>query len=161
MTSRSIEYKNKARKKLPETRKFFQRLKKNSPKNIDLIVQSLHEEVFNKLNCLECANCCKILGPLLTDKDIARIATALKIRPSEFTSKLLFLDEDGDYVFKSMPCPFIAEDNYCTIYDIRPKACREYPHTEQPGFIKRLQLMEKNYLFCPAIYEIIEKLKQK
>src|SRR3989339_1234068 len=136
------DYEKRAEKNLPETKKFLQRLKKNNPRNIDSLVQSLHEEVFNQINCLECANCCRNLGPLLTDKDISRIATALKMRPSDFTTKFLFLDEDRDYVFKSMPCPFIAEDNYCAIYDIRPKACREYPHTEQSGFIKRLHLME-------------------
>lgn len=43
----------------------------------------------------------------------------------------LRVDEDNDKVFKSMPCPFLGEDNLCSIYDIRPKACREFPHTDR------------------------------
>ena len=112
---------------------FLQYYKKNKKRlgKMDTIVQQLHDEVSENIDCLTCANCCRSLGPAIYDKDIERMAKALRIKPSEVVSSYLRIDEDGDYVFKSMPCPFLMNDNYCSIYESRPKACREYPHTDR------------------------------
>ena len=91
----------------------------------------MHEEVFECTDCLKCANCCTTTGPLFTDKDISRIAKHLRIKPFAFTQQYLRIDDDRDYVLKSVPCTFLEEDNYCSIYEVRPKACREYPHTDR------------------------------
>jgi len=108
---------------------------------------------------MKCANCCKTTGPLFTDKDISRISKHLRIKPSKFTEKYLRIDEDRDYVLKTVPCAFLGEDNYCTIYNVRPKACREYPHTDRIKQHQLLELTEKNVEICPAVFSIIEKLK--
>jgi hypothetical protein len=142
-------------------KKIFSRLKKKPPKNLDLSIKEIHEEVFLKIDCLECANCCKSISPIVSDKDIERITKFLKVKPSAFTEKYLHLDEDNDYVFNSTPCPFLDESNYCKIYDVRPKACSEYPHTSQPKFINRLNLTIKNSFYCPAVFTIVEKLKER
>lgn len=142
-------------------KKLFSRLKKNPPKDLDIIVKDIHEEVFLKIDCLECANCCKSISPIITDKDIERIAKFLKLRPSAFTEKYLHLDEENDYVFNSAPCPFLDESNYCKIYDVRPKACSEYPHTSQSKFINRLSLTIKNSYHCPAVFSIFEQFKER
>ncbi|HNW71975.1 MAG TPA: YkgJ family cysteine cluster protein [Candidatus Paceibacterota bacterium] len=149
-----------AKKKEAENKKFFTSLKKKHPKNLDNTVQQLHENIFEKINCLDCANCCKSISPILRDKDIERISKHLKIRPSDFTEKYLMIDHENDYVFRNQPCPFLLPDNYCIIYEVRPKACAEYPHTSQPNFINRLNLTIKNSFYCPAISEIIEELKK-
>ena len=119
----------------------------------------MHEEVFACTDCLECANCCSTTGPLFTDKDIGRIARKLRIKPSEFTEKYLRIDEDKDYVLQQVPCAFLGEDNRCSIYDVRPKACREFPHTDRIKQYQILNLTQKNVAVCPAVYEIVEKLK--
>jgi Fe-S-cluster containining protein len=67
-------------------------------------------------------------------------------------------DEDGDYVFKSSPCPFLASDNACSIYEFRPKACREYPHTNRPQMKQILDLTFKNATVCPAVKEILKRI---
>ena len=143
-----------------ENKKFFSKLKRTRPKDLDDLVHSLHDEVFQKTDCLTCANCCKSISPMITDKDIERISKNIKIRPSLFTEKYLHLDQDNDYVFNDTPCPFLMKDNYCSIYDVRPKACREYPHTDSKIFYKLLDLTLKNSLICPAVFEIVEELKQ-
>jgi len=148
---------SKVRRK--ENRRFFKRLKKVAPKVLDSLIHPLHDEVFECTNCLECANCCKTTGPLFTDKDINRIAKYLSSKPSEFTEKYLQLDEDRDYVLKSVPCPFLAEDNSCSIYAFRPKACREFPHTDRIKQYQLLHLTQKNVEVCPAVFTIVEKLK--
>jgi Fe-S-cluster containining protein len=122
-------------------------------------MHQLHEEVFACTDCLECANCCSTTGPLFTDKDIGRIAKHLRIKPSEFTERYLRIDEDKDYVLQQVPCAFLGEDNRCSIYDVRPKACREFPHTDRIKQHQILNLTQKNVAVCPAVYEIVEKLK--
>jgi uncharacterized protein len=149
-----------AKRSETENRKFFSYLRKRQPKDLDYTVKGLHEDVFQHIDCLECANCCKSISPIFTDKDIERISRSLKIRPAIFTEKYLHLDKDHDYVLNHTPCPFLDKNNYCTIYDVRPKACSEYPHTSQPGFIKRLDLTIKNSFYCPAIPEIIERMRK-
>ena len=142
---------------------FLQYYKKNKKRlgKMDIIVQQLHDEVSEKIDCLTCANCCRTLGPAIYDKDIERMAKALRIKPSEVVSSYLRIDEDGDYVFKSMPCPFLMDDNYCSIYESRPKACREYPHTDRKNFEQIYKLTVKNASTCPIAYEVLYKLMDK
>ncbi|HNY01846.1 MAG TPA: YkgJ family cysteine cluster protein [Bacteroidales bacterium] len=129
-------------------------------RKLDERLHALHEEVFTTLNCLDCAHCCRTLGPRITDTDIRRIAASLKMKPSAFTGQYLVLDEEGDYIFRSMPCPFLGSDNECSIYPDRPRACREYPHTDRARMYQVLPLALKNSAVCPAVFEILERLRK-
>lgn len=153
------QFKAKVRQKTKENKRFFQQLKKVKPKVLDQKMHAVHEEVFACTNCLECANCCSTTGPLFTDKDISRIAKHLKMRPVDFTQQYLRMDEDNDYVLQSVPCAFLADDNRCCIYDVRPKACREFPHTDRIKQHQLLKLTQKNVAVCPAVFEMVERLK--
>ncbi|MEC7646505.1 MAG: YkgJ family cysteine cluster protein [Bacteroidota bacterium] len=153
-------YKEQSKFKRKENKQFFKRLKKVNTKALDSLILPIHEEVFECTNCLECANCCKTTGPLFTDKDISKIAKHLNLKPSDFTEKYLRIDEDRDYVLKSVPCAFLGEDNSCSIYAFRPKACREFPHTDRRKQFQLLDLTKKNVEVCPAVFNIIEKLKR-
>ena len=155
------QHKEQSKLKRKENRRFFKGLKKIKPKVLDKTILPLHDEVFEYINCLECANCCKTTGPLFTDKDISRIAKYLRTKPSKFTEKYLQIDEERDYVLQTVPCTFLGEDNSCSIYEVRPKACREYPHTNRIKQHQILKLTEKNVEICPAVYDIVEKLKKK
>ncbi len=141
-----------------EITSFVQKLKQKKPKALDKIVQQLHDEAFNEIDCLECANCCSSISPTLYDKDIERLSKVLKIKPSVFTEKYLNVDEEGDYVFKETPCPFLLPDNYCLYYEARPKACREYPHTDRKRFYQIVKLSVKNMEVCPVAYEVMMRL---
>lgn len=154
-------YKQKAKLKHKENNQFLDLLQKKKPTNLDKELLEIHNNIFNKINCLDCANCCKTTGPLLLEKDIDIIAKNLKIKPRDFIEKYLRKDEENDWVFKSMPCPFLDSDNYCQIYNSRPKACREYPHTDRRKFYQINHLTIKNIEICPAAFEIIENLKEK
>ena len=141
------------------TKTFFKKLKKNPPKRLDTFVQQLHEEVFAQTDCLTCANCCKTTSPIFTNKDIERIAKHIGQKPGQFISHYLHIDEDGDYVLNSSPCSFLNLDNTCSIYEQRPNACQEYPHTNRKKFHQLLNLTLKNTYICPATFKIVEKLK--
>ena len=116
---------------------------------------------FKKTDCLECANCCKTTGPLFTSADIERISKSLRQKPQQFIDQYLRIDEDNDYVLKSVPCTFLDSDNKCFIYDVRPKACREFPHTDRKKFNQITDLTLLNVAICPAAYNIVEKMKEK
>jgi len=139
-------------------KKKFQKLKKLKKGEADAIIHSLHDEAFDEIDCLKCANCCSGTGPLLNQKDIERIAKYKSMRPGQFVDQFLRIDEDQDYVFKTIPCVFLGEDNYCSIYDVRPKACREYPHTDRTNQQGILSLTAKNALICPAVAYIMINL---
>lgn len=136
------------------------RLSAGDVRKLDERVHALHEAVFESIDCLECANCCRTLGPRVTDSDVRRIATSLRIKPSRFVEKYLVIDEDGDYIFAYMPCPFLENDNRCAIYETQPRACREYPHTDRPRIYQILTLTLKNSATCPAVFEILEQLRK-
>ncbi len=150
----------RAKEKHNENKKFFSKLKARPPKRLDYIMQELHEEEFERTDCLQCANCCKTTGPLFTQADIERIAKYLKLKPQKFIADYLSVDEDGDHVLQQLPCTFLDSDNYCTIYDLRPKACREFPHTNRKKFHQISNLTLKNVAICPAAFNIVEKMKK-
>ncbi len=150
-----------AKEKHAENKKYFSILKKKKPKHLDLIMQKLHETEFEKMDCLTCANCCKTTSPIFTEKDITRISKYLRIKEYQFIEKYLYRDEDDYMVLQNAPCTFLDSDNSCFIYDVRPKACSEYPHTNRKKFIQITNLTLKNIEVCPAAYNIIEDLKNK
>jgi hypothetical protein len=151
---------NSTREKVANER-FLSKLSKYDARKLDEMFHDLHDEVFAEIDCLECANCCRTLGPRITDRDIQKMAKALKIKPSQLVADYLRVDEDGDYVFRAMPCPFLDTDNFCRIYADRPVACREYPHTDRPRMYQVLDVTLKNIPVCPAVSTIVEKLKQR
>jgi len=151
----------KAKDKHKENKKFFAKLRKKPPKNLDSQMQEMHEEEFERTDCLTCANCCKTTGPLFTNKDIERIAKHFRQKPSQFIDTYLRVDEDNDHVLQQVPCTFLGADNYCSIYDVRPKACREYPHTDRKDFHKISNINIKNTFICPAAYNIVEEMKKR
>lgn len=139
--------------------KLFTRLKRVKPKDLDTHVHRLHDEAFEEIDCLTCANCCKTTSPIFYQTDIERVAQRVRMKPGAFIEKYLHLDEDGDYVLNSSPCPFLDAENYCLVYDDRPKACREYPHTDRKRVYQIADLTLRNTMVCPAVLQIAEKLK--
>ncbi|MFD1163887.1 MULTISPECIES: YkgJ family cysteine cluster protein [Hwangdonia] len=161
MESKIESLPKRAKDKHNENKKFFAKLKKKPPKNLDYVMQELHDAEFEKTDCLTCANCCKTTGPLFTDKDIGRISKHFKQKPQQFIEQYLRVDEDNDYVLQTVPCAFLGADNYCSIYEVRPKACREFPHTDRKKFQQISNLTLKNVAMCPAAFNIVEEMKKR
>ena len=154
-------FRQEAANQAESNKKFLSSLKRKDQRKLDEKFHRLHEEVFQRTDCLQCANCCKTTSPIFYPNDIERIAKGLRMKPGDFMEKYLRIDEDKDYVLKSSPCPFLDQDNYCLVYDDRPKACREYPHTDRKKVIQILDLTYKNTKVCPAVLEIVEQMKKE
>jgi len=136
------------------------KLKKMKPKELDRIIHALHDRAFEKIDCLECANCCKSISPSVKDKDIDRISRSIRIKPSAVIEKYMCSDEDDDYIMNTSPCPLLLADNYCSIYEARPLACKGYPHTDQNKMHQILDLTLKNTSICPAVCFVFEELRK-
>ncbi len=153
------EFQQQANAAAPENKKLFAKLKRTKPKDLDKHAHQFHDEAFEHIDCLKCANCCKTTSPIFYQKDIERAAQHVRMKPGDFLQKYLYMDEDGDFVLHSAPCPFLDSENYCMIYESRPTACREYPHTNRKKVFQVIDITEKNALICPAVFEITERLK--
>ena len=144
-----------------EHKKYLTRLRDRNPKRLDELFARIHGEVFEHVDCLECGNCCKTISPRWMDRDIDTTAKFLNMHPKTFKLTYLELDEDEDYVCKKTPCPFLEQDNRCFIYEARPKACREYPHTDSKNMRGLLVIARKNIPVCPAVFEIVERVRKE
>lgn len=141
--------------------KFFKNNKLKG-KKLDAVFHSEHDKAFREIDCLLCANCCKTTSPIFRDIDIKRISKHLKTSEKLFVENYLHIDSDNDYVLNSSPCTFLdLESNKCSIYDIRPLACKEYPHTDRKNMHQILNLTHKNMEICPAVMKIVEAVLAK
>lgn len=154
------KHKAQAQQKSNENKDFLAKLKKKKPKDLDDQFHDLHLETFERIDCLACANCCKTTSPIFYQKDIERVAKHLKMKVQTFIDTYLRIDEEHDYVLKSSPCPFLDHENYCMVYESRPTACREYPHTDRKRMYQIMDLTYKNTIVCPAVIDIVEQLKK-
>ncbi len=146
-------------KRSADHQKEYKRLLQRADKNKVLKqLPQLHEEALEKIDCLSCAACCKNYSPRFKTPDIKRISKHLKMRESDMIDTYLRLDEDGDYVVKQTPCPFLGADNYCSIYAVRPSDCERFPYTNEDVLLKRPAITQKNSSFCPIVYFVLEKL---
>jgi Fe-S-cluster containining protein len=149
---------NWEKKSLDRQKVYKQYLQKADKNKVLKQLPALHEEAFSKIDCLQCANCCKNYSPRFKTPDIKRISKHLKMRESDFIETYLKVDEEGDFVVKATPCPFLGENNFCRIYEQRPSDCHRFPYTDEDVFIKRRELTLKNSLFCPIAYYVLEKI---
>jgi hypothetical protein len=142
-------------------RELVRRLQRKAPKNLEDEIRALHEEAFSQIDCLDCGNCCRLVGPRLGDLDVSRLAKALSMKRVDFEESYLKVDEDGDRVFREHPCPLLLEDNRCLVYESRPKACREYPHTDAKNVRGMLKLSLTNSRYCPVVAQVFEGLSKR
>jgi uncharacterized protein len=138
-------------------KQFLQRADKNK---VLRQLPQLHEEAVDKVDCLQCAACCKNYSPRFKTPDVKRISKHLRMRESEFIDNYLRVDEDGDFVVKSSPCPFLGQDNFCSIYDVRPSDCARFPYTDEDVLVKRQALTLKNATFCPIVFHVLDRLSK-
>jgi Fe-S-cluster containining protein len=148
-------WKRKSKDKQKQFKRYLDRV---NPSKLIRELPELHSEAFSKIDCLDCANCCKNHSPTFKSTDIKRISKYLGLKEADFVDTYLKLDEENDFVVKQSPCAFLNEDNSCHIYDVRPSDCSRYPYTEEDVFIKRKALTMANSMVCPAVFHILEKI---
>lgn len=154
--AQKVRYNKKAFKR------FLGKVEKNIPKNINAIVDKVDAEVWQEVDCLSCANCCKKMTPTFTNADIKRIATYFEMTQQEFKDKWLRLDKkDGDWVNVQQPCQFLdLSTNMCSIYEVRPIDCAGFPHLKKKKVVEYIHVHQQNIEYCPATFKMVEKWMQ-
>lgn len=138
--------------------KWLPKLKQHRGKHLDRWANELDAAIFSEIDCLDCANCCKSIPPIVTIIDAERLARHLNLSSKDFFDQYLVKDEDGDIVINQSPCPFLQADHTCSVYEYRPEACQQYPHTGTKDFSKNLNLHFQNSVYCPAVFHILERM---
>jgi Fe-S-cluster containining protein len=140
-------------------RRFLNKTEKNPPKGIDNVTKKLEKQVWEEVDCLTCANCCKKMTPTFTEKDLKRISAHFGQTPEAFKKQWLKKDSNKDLVNKTQPCQFLnLNDNKCSIYEIRPEDCSGFPHLSKRKWEEYAHVHKQNIDYCPATYKLVEKM---
>ncbi|MGC4079318.1 MAG: YkgJ family cysteine cluster protein [Rubrivivax sp.] len=141
---------------------FLKKLDDIVPEEMPELVAEEDKKVWAETDCLSCANCCKTMTPTFTKEDIIRIAAHLQMTPKEFRAKWLYKEPDaGDWVNVTQPCQFLQADNKCSIYEVRPVDCAEFPHHHKKPFDNYNDTFIQNLAYCPATYNLVKRLKSR
>lgn len=128
---------------------------------LDALVHAIYAEIAPAIDCKSCANCCLKMCITVDDQDIERVAKRLGVSSEEFESQ--HVAADGDYGEKFMPeepCPMLG-GTMCTVYEDRPKVCREFPHLDKDNFRTRLLGVIGSAEVCPIVFNVLEELKRQ
>ncbi len=130
-----------------------------STKKLDAIVQETTDRVWKQIDCTTCANCCRTMQVIVDNDDIKRLAARSNMTVKDFTERYVSRSEDNSTCFSSSPCPFLGEDNRCTVYEDRPKACKDFPYLYEEHFTSRSWMMMDNTALCPIVFNVWQDLK--
>jgi uncharacterized protein len=129
---------------------------------VDSRAKEAHEHFFSRIDCTKCANCCKTLRAEFSKADVKRIADFKNVKPKDIIDQYLDINEENAsaYMSKTVSCTFL-EDNKCSIYEVRPKNCKDYPNTQKKDFSSRSYSHSANTVTCPAVFHIVEQMKER
>ena len=142
--------------------RFLNRLKRNPPRNLQSIAIKAGSNVWNEIDCLSCANCCKTMTPTYTNADIKKIASYLQISTDEMKRRWLKKERGtGNWLNKTTPCQFLDPDtNMCNVYEVRPADCSGFPHLAKKKMVDYLHIHKQNLDECPATFKMVERMNE-
>ncbi len=154
-------FKRKVEKNKRRLRLVLSKVEKKAPPHLDQLAEKIDKEVWKEVNCLSCANCCKVMTPTFTVQDFKRISSHLGQTPKEFKDQWLVKDKNQDWTNKINPCLFLdLKTNMCKIYEIRPTDCSGFPHLAKKKMVDYIHVHKQNIEYCPATYAMVEKLEK-
>jgi uncharacterized protein len=129
-----------------------------SDRRLNAIVHETTEQVWARIDCRTCANCCKTRHPVFSRAEVERIAAYLGMTMADLRARYIEVDHEvRKYTTRELPCPFL-KDNLCSIYEVRPSVCAGYPHLHR-NFRTRLWHTIDNAQTCPIVFNVLERLK--
>ena len=154
------KFRKTAARKKKKLSEFLDKFDKVVPHDMPKLVARVDATVWRDIDCMQCANCCKTMTPTFRKADITRIAAHTGMTPKAFADKWLLKEEDtGDWINKTQPCQFLI-DNKCSIYEVRPKDCAEFPHHNKKPFDAYNDTFKNNLVHCPATLTLVDRMEQ-
>jgi uncharacterized protein len=131
-----------------------------SSRKLDALVHEIYRSVTSEIDCTECGHCCRVMMPSLHPGDAERLAQRFGTDTQEFEDRYVIADEFGEQALAETPCPF-HDGMKCTVYEDRPRDCRDYPHLHKKDFSTRLLAVLENAEICPIVFNVLEQLKER
>src|SRR3954452_2990124 len=85
-------------KKRPENERFRRHMK--SFDHSDRILRRIAEGVEEQIDCLQCANCCRVATAKVTERDVERLAKYLHVKPSRFMAEYVETSDEEGLILK-------------------------------------------------------------
>lgn len=122
------------------------------------VVRELSDEITARIDCTQCANCCRKTATLVSEEEIERMANALGMTVAAFQEAYLEWDEDSGGRWQlPAPCPLL-EGNLCRVYEARPTSCREYPNLHNDFRAASISRINNTFI-CPIVFNVVEEMK--
>jgi Fe-S-cluster containining protein len=158
-----VQIKLLGEKKREENLRFRKHMK--SRDHSDRILRRIAVDVEEQIDCLQCANCCRVATAKVNERDIERIAKHLRIKPSRFLADYTVESEEEGRILKRDPktgCVFL-NGNECTIYEQRPESCQKFPHVVRGNgsIVSRMWEFVDRASYCPIVYNTLEAFKDE
>lgn len=120
------------------------------------------QEIHARIDCRQCAECCRVGEVELSERDIEKLARFLGIEVAAFLERYTARDEFNDLILKRTEagCVFL-DGNECTVYEARPGNCERFPHLLRgAGSIQsRMWQFVDRATYCPIVYNWMEAAK--
>lgn len=128
-------------------------------------LRQIAEETEEQIDCMQCANCCKVATVTLAERDVAKLAKFLRIKEGKFLREYTEHSEEEGLILKrddQNGCVFLAGKE-CTVYEARPATCEHFPHLVRgAGSLKtRMWQFIDRAVYCPIVYNTLESWKQE
>ena len=158
-----VQIKLLGEKKRPENERFRKHMK--SFDHSDRILRRIGEGIEEQIDCLQCANCCRVATAKVTERDVERLAKYLHVKPARVMADYVVKSEEEGLVLqrdKKTGCVFL-NGNECTVYDARPEGCQKFPHVVRGNgsIVSRMWELIDRACYCPIVYNSLEAFKDE
>lgn len=149
-------------KKRAENERLRKHLKRHS--FADRRIRRIAEDVESRIDCSLCGNCCKVATARISERDVAKLAKYLGLKPAEVIRQYTTEDPEEGLILRRTEngCVFL-DGTLCSVYDARPHTCQDFPHTVRGdgSFVARMWDFTDRACYCPIVYNTLEVLKEE
>lgn len=161
MVTDLVQIKRLGESKRAENERLRKHLKRHS--FAERRIRRLAQDIEEAMDCITCANCCKVATVRLNERDIVRLAKHLRITPSAFVRDYTETTGEGTILRRTEAGCVFLDGNTCMVYEVRPGNCEDFPHTVRGdgSFLSRMWDFADRACYCPIVYETMEAIKKE
>lgn len=119
------------------------------------------DTILDQFTCQQSGHCCKCPGVVyVTLSDIKGMANKLNLSEIDFRQQYVIKQNGWDVISTTTHRPncFLDEQNRCSVYEHRPKACRTYPNWDVIWSSE--EALKKECALCPGLNKAVELTKK-